>query len=159
MIETTLVILKPDAVRRALIGQVISRLENTGLKITAMKMMSAEKKIVEEHYKEHQGKSFYAPLLQCLLSGPIIVMAVEGAKAVQIVRKIVGATEPLQSAPGTIRGDFTHINYERSAARLGVIYNLIHASDSIESAERELSLWLKPEDYAAEYLRCDEMYF
>ncbi|MDA3850276.1 MAG: nucleoside-diphosphate kinase [Spirochaetaceae bacterium] len=159
MTETTFIILKPDALRRGLTGQIISRLENAGLRIVAMKQIQADTSTAEEHYREHQGRKFYKPLVELLCSGPIILMALDGAHTVEIVRKLVGATEPLKAAPGTIRGDFTHISYDRAAERLGVISNLIHASDSHKSAEREMSLWFDKKDYCKDYLRCDDMYF
>jgi len=159
MTETTFIILKPDALRRAICGEILSRFEKAGLKITAMKLVQPARETAEEHYAEHKGRNFYAPLVDLLISAPIMLVALEGAHAVEIVRKLVGATEPLKSAPGTIRGDYTHVSYARAAERLGVISNLIHASDSPESAERELKLWFEPSDFVENYQRCDDQYF
>lgn len=158
-IETTFVILKPDAVRRALCGAIIERFERAGLKIKAMKMMTAEKSIVEKHYAEHKGKKFYKGLIDLLTSAPIMIIAVQGAHAVRAVRKLVGATEPLEAAPGTIRGDFSHISYDRSQEHLGVIPNLIHASDSKETAIKEIALWFRTEDFPKDYDTDDDLYF
>ena len=147
--------IKPDGVKRGLAGKIISRFEDVGLKITALKQVEPETALAQKHYSEHAGKDFYDPLVRFLTSGPVIVMALEGAHAIEIVRKIVGATEPKESRPGTIRGDYCHMSYPRSKERLGVIPNLIHASDSPQTAERELSLWFQVEDYVSEYQRSD----
>lgn len=159
MTESTFIILKPDALRRGLCGQILSRFENCGLKLAAVKLIQAKREQAEEHYAEHRGKYFYEPLVESLICSPIMLIALEGSHAVDIVRKLVGSTEPLKSVPGTIRGDFTHISYDRAAVRKGVISNLIHASDSAESAERELKLWFEPTDFSSDYLRCDDEYF
>jgi len=153
--ERTFVLIKPDGVKRALIGTIISRFENAGLTITAMKLVSVDKGRAEEHYKNHRGKSFFDPLVGLLCSGPVNAMVIEGAGAISVVRKIVGSTEPRKAAPGTIRGDFTHMSYERSWERMGVIPNLIHASDSPENAEWELALWFSRQELISPYERCD----
>ncbi|OQX29082.1 MAG: nucleoside-diphosphate kinase [Spirochaeta sp. LUC14_002_19_P3] len=153
--EKTFILLKPDAVQRALIGAIIARFERAGLTLTALRLQNVSRAMAEKHYEAHRGKSFYEPLLKLLRSGPVVIMAVEGAHAISVVRKLVGATEPLNAAPGTIRGDFCHIGYERSRERLGVIPNLIHASDSPESAAAELALWFGKEEIAAPYQRVD----
>ena len=153
--EKTFVLIKPDGVKRALAGTIISRFENAGLTITAMKMHTPQKKQAEEHYMSHRGKSFYEPLVKLLCSGPVIAMCMEGAHAISVVRKLVGATEPKEAAPGSIRGDFCHMSYPRSKERLGVIPNLIHASDSPESAEWELKLWFGSKDFVEDYERSD----
>lgn len=131
MTERTLVLIKPDGVQRGLIGEIISRLEGRGLKIVGMKLMYVPDELAYRHYGEHEGKPFFGGLVDFITSGPIVAMGIEGSNVVEIVRKTMGATSPADSAPGTIRGD------------LGVDIgrNLIHGSDSDESARRELSLF------------------
>jgi nucleoside-diphosphate kinase len=137
--------LKPDAVQRGLIGEIISRFEKKGLKIVAMKMLKVDKALAEEHYAEHREKPFFQSLVDYITSGPVVAMVVEGKNAIKIVRTLVGATNPAEALPGTIRGDYG----------LEVGRNVIHASDSPESAEREISLFFKP-DEILEYKRIDE---
>ena len=129
--DRTLVLVKPDGVQRGLIGEIISRLERRGLKIVGMKLMQVSGELANRHYGEHEGKPFFAGLVGFITSGPVVAMAIEGNNVVGLVRTTVGATNPAASAPGTIRGD------------LGVDIgrNLIHGSDSDESAKRELSLF------------------
>ena len=169
--EKTLVLIKPDGVARGLIGKIISRFEDAGLKIIAMKMIWADEKLAENHYfldndwaknvyektkktRESAGEPFpfkdpiaYGKLIQSwnknfLKEGPVIAMVIEGPHAVEIVRKMVGATEPRQASPGTIRGDFAAIeSYALANDKERVLRNLIHASDSQQSAQREIELW------------------
>lgn len=153
--EQTFVMIKPDGVKRALTGTIISRFERAGLTLTGMKLVEVDTAKAEAHYKDHRGKSFFEPLVRLLTSGPVVAMSFEGAHAISVVRKIVGGTEPLEAAPGSIRGDFCHMSYPRSKERLGVIPNLIHASDSPESAETELALWFDKDDFAQNYERSD----
>jgi nucleoside-diphosphate kinase len=129
--DRTLVLVKPDGVQRGLMGEIISRLERRGLKIVGMKLMQVSDELANRHYGEHEGKPFFPGLVGFITSGPIVAMAIEGNNVVSIVRNTMGATSPADSAPGTIRGD------------LGVDIgrNLIHGSDSDESAVRELSLF------------------
>lgn len=134
--EKTLVILKPNAVQRELIGQLISKFERRGMKITAMKLIRIPLKIAEQHYKEHRGKEFYEDLISFITSGPSVIMILESMDAVDIVRTMVGATNPAEAVPGSIRGDY--------ATSPG--HNMIHASDSREAAEREIELLFKPEE-------------
>ncbi|NLK72559.1 MAG: nucleoside-diphosphate kinase [Clostridiales bacterium] len=129
--ERTLVIIKPDGVRRGLIGEIISRYEKKGLKISNIRMIHADEEILKKHYAEHQGKSFYKDLLDFMMSGRIVVMVVEGKNVVETVRKINGKTNPLEAEMGSIRGDFANF----------VTENIVHGSDSAESAEREISIW------------------
>ena len=129
--ETTLVLLKPDAVQRGLVGTITTRLESTGLKIVGIKLMSVSNDLAERHYAEHVGKPFFEGLVSFITSGPIVAMALEGDGAISIVRKTMGATNPADSAPGSIRGDY--------ATDIG--RNLVHGSDSSESAARELALF------------------
>lgn len=143
--ERTFVMIKPDAVQRGLIGKIISRLEKKGLKIVAMKMLSVSKELAERHYAEHREKPFFENLVSYITSAPVVAMVVEGKNAVKVVRTLVGATNPQEALPGTIRGDFG----------MDIGRNVIHASDSLESAEREISLFFKPEEIV-EYRRIDE---
>jgi nucleoside-diphosphate kinase len=130
-VERTLVIIKPDGVQRGLIGPILTRLEARGLKIVGLKLVHVSQALAAQHYAEHEGKAFYAGLLDYITSGPVIVACIEGTSAVQMVRNSVGATNPLNAAPGTIRGDLA----------LDIGRNLIHASDAPATAERELALW------------------
>ena len=133
--EKTLVLLKPDAVQRGLCGEIIGRLERTGLKIVGMKLMQVSDELANRHYGEHVGKPFFDGLVGFITSGPIVAMAFEGNNSVSIVRKTMGATNPAESPPGSIRGDFgTDIGR-----------NLVHGSDSPESAVRELGLFFTDE--------------
>ncbi len=145
MQETTFVMLKPDCVQRGLIGKVISRFESKGLRISAMKLLEVDEKTASTHYEEHQGKDFYQPLLKYITSGPVVVMALTGDSSIQMVRKIVGKTDPKKAEPGTIRGDLA----------IEVSRNIVHASDSSESAERELGIFFKEDDYS-DYNRVEE---
>ncbi len=147
-LERTLVLVKPDGVRRALVGEIVARLERKGLKLVALKMLRVTPELAQRHYAEHQGKPFYPALIQHITSGPIVAMAVEGRSAISVVRLLTGATNPQTAAPGTLRGDFG----------LGITPNLVHASDAPESAERELALYFAPEEYQA-YSRMAEEYF
>lgn len=131
--ERTLIIAKPDAVQRGLVGEIISRLENKGLKLTGLKMASLDEAILRLHYAEHIEKPFYAGLEAFMKSSPVVLMVWEGFECVESVRTIVGATNPRQAAPGSIRGDLA----------IGVGRNLIHASDSKASGEREVKLFFE----------------
>ncbi len=146
MIQRTLVLLKPDAVERALVGKIIERFENVGLKIVALKLTKATKEISKEHYQEHINKPFYKGIEEYITSGPIIAMILEGVDAIEVVRKLVGPTEPKKAQPGTIRGDFSHVSYSYADSKGLALKNIIHASDSTESAEREINIWFKPEE-------------
>jgi len=143
--ERTFVMVKPDGVQRGLIGEVISRLERKGLKIVAVKMLRIPREMAESHYAEHKEKPFFASLVDYIISGPVVAMVVEGRDAIKVVRKLVGATNPVEAAVGTIRGDFG----------LDVGRNVVHASDSPQSAEREISLFFA-ENEIVEYSRVDE---
>ncbi len=134
--EKTLVLLKPDAVQRGLCGEIVSRLERTGLKIVGMKLMRVSDELANRHYGEHVGKPFFDGLVGFITSGPIVAMAFEGNSAVAIVRKTMGATNPADSPPGSVRGDFG----------VDIGRNLVHGSDSPESAARELSLFFTEDE-------------
>src|SRR5437763_10429537 len=136
--QRTLVIVKPDGVQRGLVGPILTRLESRGLKIAGLKLVQVTHDLAARHYAEHEGKPFYPGLLEYITSGPVVVACVEGTSAVQMVRNAVGATNPLNAAPGTIRGDLA----------LDIGRNLIHASDAPETAERELALWFTHGDLA-----------
>jgi nucleoside-diphosphate kinase len=129
--ERTLVLIKPDAVRRGLVGEVISRFERKGLTIDEMRLRTMDATLADEHYAEHVDKPFYPPLKEFMTSGPLVAMVLSGDQAIDVVRALTGATDGRVAAPGTIRGDFSLSNRE----------NLVHASDSPESAKREIGLW------------------
>jgi nucleoside-diphosphate kinase len=129
--EQTLVLVKGDGVKRRLIGEIIRRLESKGLDIRAMKLMDVSRELAEEHYAEHRDKPFFEELVEFITSTPVVAMTVEGEGAIQTVRNLMGATDPAKAAPGTIRGDLA----------LSMPDNLVHGSDSPESAERELGLF------------------
>ena len=143
-IEKSLIVLKPDAVQRCLAGSIITRFENVGLKIVAMKMVWINRDFAKKHYSDHTTKSFYKGLEDFIIEGPVIVIAVEGIHAVETARKLIGSTEPRKAAPGTIRGDFAHHSYEYADQKKIAIKNLIHASDTKENAKKEIELWFKP---------------
>jgi nucleoside-diphosphate kinase len=129
--DRTLVICKPDAVERRLVGEIVSRLERKGLRITQMRMETISKETAGQHYGEHQGKPFYDDLVAFITRGPAVMMVVEGPEAFSVVRTLMGATNPRQAAPGTIRGDLA----------IELTENLVHGSDSAESAAREIALF------------------
>jgi len=129
--ERTLVLLKPDAVRRGLVGQVLSRYEAKGLAIVAMEHRTITGEVADTHYAEHVDRDFYPPLREFATSGPLVALVLEGDEAISVVRALTGATDGRKADPGTIRGDLSLSNRE----------NLVHASDSAESAEREIALW------------------
>jgi nucleoside-diphosphate kinase len=129
--ESTLVICKPDAVRRGLVGEVIGRMERKGLRIAAMRMMRIDEDLASRHYDEHRDKPFFGELVAFITSGEVVVARVEGEQAVSVVRTLMGPTDPAAAPPGTIRGDFATVITE----------NLVHGSDSLESAKRELDLF------------------
>ena len=130
-VESTLLIVKPDAVRRGLIGEVLRRVEAKGLRLVEMRMTAIDRATAEEHYAEHREKAFFDELVGFIGSGPVVVARVEGEQAVPVLRSLIGPTDPALAPPGTIRGDFGLIITE----------NLVHGSDSTESAERELKLF------------------
>src|SRR5262245_40127976 len=130
---------KSDGVQRGLIGPILSRLEARGLKLVGLKLVKVSNELAARHYAEHEGKGFYPGLLQYITSGPVVVACVEGTSAVQMVRNVVGATNPLNATPGTIRGDLA----------LDIGRNLIHASDAPATADRELALWFTADELAA----------
>jgi nucleoside-diphosphate kinase len=132
--ERSLVLIKPDAMQRGLAGIIISRLERRGLKVVAMKMLQMDKALAQRHYAVHQGKAFFNDLVKFITSSPIIAVAFEGEKAIEAVRQTMGITDPVKASPGSIRGDFG----------LDIQQNLVHGSDSAESADKEISLFFTP---------------
>lgn len=136
--ERTLILVKPDGVRRGLTGEIISRFERKGLKIVAMKMIRVTPELSDRHYAEHVSKPFYPELKSFITSGPIVAMIIEGDKSVAVCRKLMGATKFFESEPGTIRGDYAFTITE----------NLVHGSDSPESAAREIEIYFSPSEIA-----------
>ena len=143
MIERTLILLKPDSVQRQLVGEIISRFEKVGLKIVGMKMQWVDASFSKKHYAAHVEKKFYKGLEKMITEGPLIAIVFEGIHAVEVVRKMVGGTEPKTSTPGTIRGDYAHHSYIYADSKNKAIKNLIHASGNSEEAKSEVSLWFK----------------
>jgi len=135
-IQRTLVLCKPDAVQRGLVGRIVSRFEEKGLKIVGMKMLQVTPELAGKHYAEHVEKAFYPDLLAFITASPIVALAVEGDNAVEVVRNLMGVTNPQKAGSGTIRGDFG----------LNLTMNLVHGSDSLASAQRELALFFRPEE-------------
>lgn len=133
--QRTLVLIKPDGVKRRLIGEIIARIERKGYEVVALKTMRADRVILEQHYGEHKGKPFYEPLLEFMLSGPIVAMVVEGQRVIEGFRSIAGATDPTVADPGSIRGDLARDQGTK------VVQNLVHGSDSEESAAREMGIF------------------
>ena len=131
MSERTLVLVKPDGVSRGLVGEVISRIERKGLTLAALELRNVERAVAEQHYAEHAGKPFYESLLEFICGGPLVALVVEGENAIAAFRQLAGATNPVAANNGSIRGDFA----------IEVQYNIVHGSDSTESAKREIDLW------------------
>ncbi|MFW9917423.1 MAG: nucleoside-diphosphate kinase [Candidatus Thorarchaeota archaeon] len=136
--ERTLLIVKPDGLRRGLVGRILSRFEDAGLLLAGMKMVKADESLLAKHYEEHIGKDFYPSLIEFMMSNPVIAFVLEGEGAISACRKLTGATNPANAAPGTIRGDFAHA--------LPNGQNLIHASANTEDAEREVPLWFNDQE-------------
>lgn len=129
--QRTLILVKPDAFARGLTGEIIARFERKGLRLVALRHMTVDTELAERHYAEHQGKAFYDELVAFITSGPLVAMVLEGVRGVEAARLLIGATDPLQASPGSIRGDFA----------LEVGQNMVHGSDSVESAAREVALF------------------
>jgi nucleoside-diphosphate kinase len=149
-LERTLVLLKPDAIHRGIVGEILQRFEKIGAKMAGMKLLISEKDTAMKHYTEdlakRRGEHVRRMMIDMLLSGPIVALVFEGIDIVEVVRKLVGATEPKSAAPGTIRGDFAHVSY-RYADEKGIsVFNLIHASATPEEAEVEINVWFRPEE-------------
>jgi len=150
LVERTLVLLKPDAVQRAIMGRIISRFEDAGMKVVGMKMVWVNKEFALKHYTEDLAKRAGANVREMiadfLITGPIIAMVLEGVNAIENIRKMVGSTEPKSAAPGTIRGDFSHVSYAYADSKKVPVKNLVHASSSKADAEAEIKLWFSPKE-------------
>jgi nucleoside-diphosphate kinase len=150
MIEKTLILLKPDAVQRGLMGEIITRFERAGLKIIGMKMVWVDEELAKKHYREElakrRGEHVRTKNVNFLKEGPVVAMVLEGINAIEITRKIVGPTEPKSAPPGTIRGDYAHASYQWADEKNVAVKNLIHASADKNDAELEINLWFKPEE-------------
>lgn len=136
MVEKTFIMLKPDAVQRGLVGTIIARFEAKGAKLIGMKLMQVDRALAEEHYAEHRGKGFFEPTVQYIISSPVVAMVWEGKNVIALARTLMGATNPANADPGSIRGSYA----------LDISRNIIHGSDSPTSAEREIGLYFKPEE-------------
>jgi nucleoside-diphosphate kinase len=145
--ERTLIIFKPDAVNRLLVGRILARFEDKGLRIAAMKLQQSPREQVEQHYEVHRQRSFYASLVEFMTAGPVILAVLEGPGAVSVVRNLLGVTDGREAAPGTVRGDFG----------LDKQYNLVHASDGPETARTEIELFFQPEEIV-EYERAPDQW-
>jgi len=135
-VSQTFVMVKPDGVRRGVVGEVIRRLEQKGLQLKAMKLIQLTPELASRHYEEHRDKPFYGELISFITSGPSVPMVWEGREAVQVARTLMGATDPIKAQPGTIRGDLA----------LAITENIVHGSDSSESAQREISIYFSPQE-------------
>lgn len=146
-IERSLVLLKPDAVNRGLVGEILHRFERTGLKIAGLKMLLSDEDTASKHYTEdlaeRRGQKVRDMMIEMITSGPVVAFVIEGVEAVDVVRKMVGETEPKSAAPGTIRGDYAHLSFAYADANEIGVFNLIHASSSPEEAETEISVWFQ----------------
>ncbi|MGL4550163.1 MAG: nucleoside-diphosphate kinase [Gemmataceae bacterium] len=134
--ERTLILLKPDAVQRRLAGDLIAKFERKGLRLAALKLVQASKHLAEKHYEVHKERPFYGSLISFLTSGPTVALVLEGREAVAVARNLIGATDGVKAAPGTIRGDYA----------ISVQNNLVHGSDSAENAAKEIALWFQPDE-------------
>jgi nucleoside-diphosphate kinase len=135
--EKTLVLVKPDGVARGLVGEVIARIEAKGYSISALRMLQADRALLEKHYAEHQGKPFFEPLVEFMMSGPIVAIIAEGNRVIEGFRSLAGVTDPTVAAPGTIRGDLARDQGTK------VVQNIVHGSDSPESAAREIAIFFE----------------
>ena len=159
MIQRTLVLIKPDGVQRALIGECIRRFENAGLKLVGMKMKHIDEDFAKKHYTEdiavRRGESVRERLMKYITAGPVVAMVIEGIESVEIIRKLVGGTEPKTALPGTIRGDFSHHSFVHTDNKNRAAANIIHASGNAEEAEQEINLWFTNEELHT-YARADD---
>ena len=143
--ERTFIMIKPDAVQRGLVGEIISRFEKKGIKIIAMKLVSVSKELAERHYGIHKGKPFFEPTVKYITSSPVVAMVLEGDNAINMVRGMMGKTNPQDAAMGTIRGDYGQF----------IGRNIVHGSDGLDTARFEIDLWFKPEEIS-KYTKIDE---
>jgi len=145
--ERTFAMIKPDAVQRGFVGEILSRFEKKGIKIVAMKLVAVDRKLAEKHYGVHKGKPFFEPTVQYITSSPVVAMILEGVNVIEMVRAMTGATDPQKAAMGTIRGDYGQF----------IGRNIIHASDGKDTAAFEMNLWFTPAEIAS-YQRIDEIW-
>lgn len=157
-LERTLVLLKPDAINRGLVGEIIHRFERVGLKLAGLKLVWSDKDTALKHYTEdlaeRRGQKVRDLMVEMITSGPVVAIAIEGVEAVEVVRKLVGETEPKSAAPGTIRGDYAHLSFKHADASEMAVFNLIHASSSPEEGQQETSLWFNDyelQEYSPDY--------
>ena len=143
--ERTFVMIKPDAVQRGLIGEIITRFEKKGIKLIAMKLVQVDRELAEKHYGIHKGKPFFEPTVQYITSSPVVAMVLEGINAIEMVRNMMGKTNPQEAKPGTIRGDYSQF----------IGRNIVHGSDGPDTAEFEINLWFTKKEIA-QYTRIDE---
>jgi nucleoside-diphosphate kinase len=143
--ERTFVMIKPDAVQRGLVGEIFSRFEKKGIKLVAMKLVAVSKELAEKHYAVHKGKPFYPPTINYIISSPVIAIVLEGNNVIDMVRQMIGSTDPQKAEMGSIRGDLGQF----------IGRNIVHGSDSSETADFEINLWFKPEEIT-NYKRIDE---
>jgi nucleoside-diphosphate kinase len=150
MIQRTLVLLKPDALDRGIVGEILTRFERVGAKLVGMKLLVSEKDTAMKHYTEdlakRRGEKVRELMVAMLTSGPIVALVLEGIEIVEVVRKMVGGTEPKSAAPGTIRGDYAHVSFKYADEKQIGVFNLIHASGSPEEAPVEIDVWFRPEE-------------
>lgn len=148
--ERSLILLKPDALDRGLVGEILQRFERVGLKIAGLKMLQPQQEHAEKHYTEdlavRRGEHVRKMMIEMLTSGPVVAICLEGIEAVELVRKMVGTTEPKSAAPGTIRGDYSHVSFKHADSKGIGIMNLIHASGSPEEAEQEIAVWFSKDE-------------
>ena len=145
--EQTFIMIKPDAVQRGLIGDIIGRFEKKGIKIVAMKMVDVDRKLAEKHYDVHRGKPFFEPTVEYITSSPVVAIVLEGINAINMVRGMMGKTNPQEADMGTIRGDYGQF----------IGRNIVHGSDGPDTAQKEINLWFTPEEIA-DYTRIDEVW-
>ncbi len=148
MVQRTFILIKPDGVQRGLVGDIIKRFEQRGLKIVALKLVHVDERFAEKHYEEHTGKNFFKELTTFLIEGPVVAMVLEGKDSISFVRKIIGSTKPNDAMPGTIRGDFAHTLGPGGR-------NIIHASANESDAKKEMALWFSDNELH-EYFRSDQ---
>jgi nucleoside-diphosphate kinase len=153
MIQRSLVLLKPDALDRGIVGEIIQRFERAGIKLAGIKLLVSELDTAKRHYTDdlaqRRGEKVREMMVQMLTSGPIVALCLEGVDVVEVIRKIVGTTEPKSAPPGTIRGDFAHVSFAHADEKEIAVFNLIHASGNAEEAEAEVNVWFKPEELVA----------
>ena len=150
MIQRTLILLKPDAIDRGIVGEIVTRFERVGAKLVGLKLLVSEKDAAMKHYTEdlakRRGEKVRELMISMLTSGPIVAIVLEGIEIVEVVRKMVGGTEPKTAAPGTIRGDYAHVSFKYADEKQIGVFNLIHASGSPEEAPVEIDVWFKPDE-------------